>query len=82
MANIDPKIGHVWEEDIDRTHINVFVIKEITSSTHEIEITCEILEGEKPGTIFQAPISSFNNANWRWLYPSIGHHFDKKSMEL
>lgn len=74
-----PEIGQVWEWDIDREHINVFVIKDIIPSVHEIEIMCEIIEGEKPGTIFHTHISSFTNANWRYLYPSVGHHFDKKN---
>ena len=77
---MEPKIGQVWEWDIDREHISVFTITAILPSTHEIEVLCEVFEGEGSGTVFQTPMSSFTNSNWRFLYHTTAHHYESKNI--
>ena len=64
---MEPKIDQLWEWDIDRKYVNIFVVKAITPSIHQIEVLCEIIEGPDAGQVFETDISSFNNANWRLI---------------
>jgi hypothetical protein len=76
---MQPNIGQVWQWFVDREHTNVFVVKNITASVHEIEVLCEIIEGKTTGTIFQTSICSFNNYNWRFLRSELSLLYEKKS---
>jgi hypothetical protein len=64
---MEPQIDQIWEWILDRTHINVFRVQEISRSCHECRVTCEIIDGEEPGSIFTTDIGSFNNSNWRCI---------------
>jgi hypothetical protein len=64
---MDPKVGQIWEWDIDRKDIRLLRIKQVILSVHNSEVICEILEGIGAGTEFQTSIGSFTNPNWRLI---------------